>query len=142
MPTPQDVKNASLTGEFNALTDGAIQPFIDEAAEHYVWLPQRPVRASIIRLLIILHAAHRLHMAVLEESGGENGGGEGQQGPVTSESLVRVGARSYGQATASKNAEGNKDPLPDWDQSSYGKRWKGVWQGVTPPNTTTRAAFV
>lgn len=140
MPTPQDVKDASYTGEFALLADGVIQGALDEAAEHYKTLPQRVVRASVVSRLIVLHAAHRLHMGILQESGEENGGGQGQSGPVKSASLDRVGSWTFGSSSSNLNANGNKDPLPDWDDSPYGRRWKGLWQGITPPLATTSRA--
>lgn len=142
MPTPADVKLASLTGEFNLLDAGAIQPFLDEAAEHYRSLPARRVRQSVVDRLTVLHAAHRLHQALVMESGPDNGGGGGQSGPVKSATLARVGSWTFGGGAAEQNAAGEHTPIPDWETSPYGLRWRGLWQGVTPPCATTgRAAW-
>jgi hypothetical protein len=136
--TPATVKALSLTGMFDALPDAAILPFITEAAEHYVGLPQRPTRQSVVDLLIALHAAHRLYQAMKQESGGENGGGEGQTGPVKSAMLVRVGAWTFGGGASEQIAGGDKVPIPDWDESPFGKRWRGLWAGVPLAASTTR----
>lgn len=140
--TPQQVKDESFTGEFNAMSDAVIQHAIDEAALHYTWLPQRKARAEVVAHLIALHAAHMLHQGKKYEGGEDNGGGGGQAGPVKSASLDRVGSWSFGAGSDLGDSPQGNLPLEDWADSPYGRRWRSLWSGVPPATATTRRPFV
>lgn len=127
--TPASVRACSFTGQFDALSDEVITRAIDEAAAHYGSLvPHRGAQPAIVDRLTSLHAAHLLHIAQKEEAG-ENA--DDQPGPVKSASLDRVGSWSFGTAGEGINDKG-EGPLPDWNASPYGKRWRGVWRTLPP----------
>jgi hypothetical protein len=119
--TPANVRNCSYSGEFSELADGVILAAIEEASIHYGSSVDRGASVALVTWCEALHAAHLLHMGMIEEAGEE---AEGAPGPVKSASLAGVGSWSFDvQSQAPQQGEG-KGPIPDWKASPYGKRWR------------------
>jgi len=119
LPTVQAVKDTSLTGQFNALSDAAIGRAIDEAALHYGSISGEAEHETIVAL----HAAHILAVQVAAEQGGG-------QGPLSHVSL----------GPASKSwAVGQVQPGPGVDDTTpYGRRLRGLLATLLPAVRTPR----
>lgn len=71
-PTPQYVRDLSLTGEFDLVTDSQINNVIlDEVIYHYESMTTEDLYTRVVGL----HTAHILKLALVAEGGG--GGGQG-----------------------------------------------------------------
>ncbi len=91
LPTPAQVRALSLSGEFAAVSDAAINDIVSseiaplysagDVTQHTQW-----TRA------VALHTAHNLHITLKLEA---NGGNIAVLGGVTSRSLQGVGSRGY-----------------------------------------------
>lgn len=113
--TAQAVRDTSLTGEFDALSDAQIGKFVTEVCPLYGTVIKKNVKAW--QEMVALHVAHNLHEALLMEGQG------GAPGPVQSESFAQVGSRSF--------AVGNAPDGGDWwKNSSYGRRWHKHWIAI------------
>lgn len=72
VPSPQYVRDLSLTGEFNALTDGQINNVItDEVVYHYKAMTTEDMYARVVGL----HTAHLLWQRLQSVVSGGGGGG-------------------------------------------------------------------
>lgn len=112
--TAQEVRDTSVTGEFDSVSDAVIDRLVASTCKLYA-----SVRAKNIdgwRDLVALHVAHDLHAALVSE--GQGGGA------VQSESFAQVGSRTYSVA----------DPDSDdwWKGSPYGRRWRRFWDALPP----------
>ena len=72
--TPQYVRDLSIQGEFNALTDGQIQNVIDRVLPLYKQLVPEDLYLPVTGL----HTAHLIKSQLLEGGVGGGGGGGGQ----------------------------------------------------------------
>lgn len=119
--TAATVRKCSFSGEFNELADDVILAAIEEAEVHYGSCVDRGASVKLVTFCESLHAAHILHMGMIEESGED---ADDSPGPVKSASLAGVGSWSFDvQSQAPQQNEG-KGPIPDWKASPYGKRWR------------------
>ena len=122
--TVASVKACSITGEFNTLSDTVIGEVIGEVELQYKTLVKEfKVAQAPADRLASLHVAHILYIAKKQETNGED-----LPGPVKSESLARIGSRSYGSAA---KLEGD-GPFPDWADSPYGRRAQRIWANLPP----------
>lgn len=114
--TPDDVRTCSLSGEFDAYTDGQIQPALDKAAR---FVGEHVPDAVELQALL---AAHLLYDA-------KGGGGGKAKGHVIGE---RFGPMSRSYATKGVEAAG-RDPL-NLSSSGYGRQYLALLdlQGLTP----------
>jgi hypothetical protein len=111
--TPTDVRELSLTCEFDKYSDAQLQPFLDEAATHVneqAWNVD-PNNLRFDRG----HALLAAHLLTLEIRGG---GRSTVKGTITSERLGPA-ARSYAAPTANL---GGVEALR-LDQTTYGMRY-------------------
>ena len=119
LPTVQTVKDTSLTGQFDELSDAAIGRAVDEAALHYGTISGEAEHETIVAL----HAAHILAV----QAAAEQGGG---QGPLSS---VSLGPASKSWAVAQvKPGPGVDDTTP------YGRRLRGLLATLLPAVRTPR----
>lgn len=114
----QSVRDVSVTGEFDAITDAKIALIVDAVCPLYKSI--RQADKADWRMLVRLHAAAYLHDAL------QNEGGEGGGGPVSSESFAQVGSRSYAVAALAPDG-GNW-----WASSPYGRLWHRYWIKMPP----------
>lgn len=119
LPTVQTVKDTSLTGQFDDLSDAAIGRAIDEAALHYVTIAGETEHETIVAL----HAAHILAVQLAAESGGG-------QGPLSS---VSLGPASKSWAVAQVQPGSGVD-----DTTPYGRRLRGLLATLLPAVRTPR----
>lgn len=125
--TAQEVRDTSVTGEFDALADDKILARVKLVCPLYANLKAKAAKLGIVattwRMLVALHVAHSLHEQIAEAA---NDG----KGAVQSESFSQVGSRSY--ATL--------DPDSDdwWKGSSYGRLWRRHWDALPAPGTAVR----
>lgn len=118
--TVQEVRDTSITGEFDALADAKIEKRIASICKLYA-----SIRAKNIdgwRDLVAYHVAHDIHVALISE--GQGGG------VVQSESFSQVGSRSYAVL----------DPDSDdwWKGSPYGLTWRRFWDALPPAATAIK----
>lgn len=119
LPTVQQVKDTSLTGQFNSLSDGVIQAAIDEAALHYGTIAGEVEYPTIVAL----HAAHILAVQQAVESGGN-------QGPVSS---YRLGPAAKSFAVKAVDPGSGVD-----NTTPYGRRLLGLLATLLPAVRTPR----
>lgn len=118
------VRLTSITGEFDSLSDEVISAVLIEVGSQYATLKKElGIAQATVNALVSLHAAHVLALGKKLEAGGED-----LPGMIKSESLARVGSRSYG--SASKLDDGA--PLQGWGDTSYGRRWHSIWSRLPP----------
>ena len=118
------VRATSFSGEFDSLGDEVIASAVAEVEGQYRTLKQELLVAQAdVNHLIALHAAHILHLCLKQEAGGDD-----LPGPIKSESLARVGSRTYGSAS---KLEGNSS-ISDWQDSPYGRRHYAIWSKLPP----------
>lgn len=115
--TPTDVRNLSLTCEFDAYTDEQVQPFLDEAALHMneaAWnIDTAKPRYDQGHALL---AAHLMTLAI---RGG--GGGAAAKGTVVAESLGPA-RRQYATPTGSTTGT----DAVRIAETGYGTRWQAL----------------
>lgn len=116
--TAQEVRDTSVTGEFDAISDAVIDKQIAQTCPLYKTAIARNFNAW--RIAVALHVAHKIHVRLKTE------GADGEPGPVQSESFQQVGSRSY--------AVGGKDPSGKdwWASSPYGRDWKRIFDSFPP----------
>lgn len=117
------VRSRSFSGEFDSLGDGVIGVAVDEVSVLYEGAQALGVNTETRRLLIALHAAHILHLGLKEEAGGGD-----MPGPVKSETLARVGSRTFG---SNAKLDGNGG-IVNWQDSPYGRRHQSLWRSLPP----------
>lgn len=124
--TIADVKATSFTGEFDSLADGVVSSAIEEVEGQYRTLKKElGILQATVDRLVALHAAHILHVGLAQET---SGGEMGVTGPIKSETLNRVGSRSYGSGS---KMEGTSS-IADWQDSPYGRRHYAIWSKLPP----------
>jgi hypothetical protein len=122
--TVASVRACSFSGEFNTLSEATISAAIDEVTLFYrTLIAELRVTSAVATKLGSLHAAHLLHRGLKEEAAGSD-----EPGPVKSESLDRVGSRSFG--SASKMTDPGM--ITDWADSPYGRRHQALWRTLPP----------
>jgi len=119
----QAVRDCSLTGEFDTLSDAQINRFIVRVCPKYQTVISKAIAGW--PHMVALHVAHELHEALLMEGQG------GAQGAVQSESFQQVGSRSFA-VNAQKPDPNAEAMLPGYFNSPYGRRWHGYWVGLPP----------
>lgn len=109
----QEVRDTSVTGEFDALAADKIEKRIEMICLLYAAIRKKNIDGW--RQLVALHVAHDLHVALKSE--GQDGGGA-----VQSESFAQVGSRTFAVA----------DPDSDdwWKGSPYGRTWRRFWDSL------------
>lgn len=86
----QDVRDVSITGEFDALPDLSIERALKRVCTRWSGLKetaQNPTETELWWQIVRHHAAHLLHLAKKSEGAGK--------GVIASESLAQVGSRTY-----------------------------------------------
>lgn len=122
--TVASVRACSFSGEFDSLSEAVINAALAEAKVQYKTLrSETGASTEVVDKLVSLHAAHLLHLGLKQEAGGGD-----EPGPVKSESLDRVGSRSYGSA-AKLDGQGG---ISDWADSPYGRRHQAIWTKLPP----------
>lgn len=119
LPTPQFVRDLSLSGQFAALSDTQIGRAIDEAALHYGSIAGEAEYEQIVGL----HAAHILASQAAAEQGGN-------QGPLSS---VSLGPASKSFAVKAIDLGGGADL-----STPYGRRLVGLLATLLPAVRTPR----
>lgn len=122
--TVASVRACSFSGEFDSLSEAVIGAALDEVRPQYSTLKSETGASTVtVDKLVSLHAAHLLHVGLKQEASGGD-----EPGPVKSESLDRVGSRSYGSA-AKLDGQGG---IVDWQDSPYGRRHQAIWTKLPP----------
>jgi hypothetical protein len=119
LPTPDVVRDKSLTDQFGALSDGQVQGAIDEAALHYGSI----AGIADYETIVALHAAHILAVQQSLESGGG-------VGPLQS---VSLGPASKTWAVENIVAGAGVD-----ESTPYGRRLVGLLRTLLPAVRTPR----
>lgn len=133
MSTVAKVRSRSWTGEFDSLADAIIAEAIAEVAGQYrTIVAALGIETATKDLLVALHAAHLLHLGLKQEAGGDD-----LPGPIKSETLNRVGSRSYGSAAKLDGVGG----IVDWQDSIYGHRHQSIWAKLPPGICTVPPAL-
>ena len=116
-PTPQYVRDLSLTGEFAELTDGQVQNVIDRVVLNY----ESMTTENLYEAIVGLHTAHLLVGLLASTPGG--GGGKG------SLVSVKVGPleKRYGAAVAPVKASSGLD-----DTTPYGRECLRLFRSRRP----------
>ena len=91
LPTAQQVRDTSLSGEFNAIADGPIIDIRDQEVAPVYSAPDVTEHTQWTRA-VALHTAHILHVMLKID---EAGGNWGALAAVSSRALQGVGSRGY-----------------------------------------------
>jgi len=122
-PSPQYVRDLSITGEFATISDGAISNVIDEV----VLLYQSMTAEDLYERVVGLHTAHILKSA-LTAAGGQGGG----KGALT---RAKVGPLEKQYADLVKPVQPS-DGLDD--STEYGRRCKRLLRSRLPAMRTSK----
>ena len=126
-PTPQYVRDLSLTGEFNALTDDQINYVIEDEV---VYMYQSPdmVAEDLHTRVVGLHTAHILKTGLSMGGNGNNG----QQGPLIQAKVGQLEKR-WGLAQAPQQPGDGLDTTTE-----YGRRCLRLLKSRFPSLRTTQ----
>jgi hypothetical protein len=130
------VRGLSFSAEFDSFSDASISSAIEEASVHYGSSVDRGASVKLVTYCEGLHAAHLLHMGKAEEAGDE---ADDLPGPVKSASLAGVGSWTFGSNDSGGGGKGG--PIPDWDKSPYGRRWRIKYDALPVGITAVPGVF-